>query len=640
MLANVHARGATREAWIEAVVAFLAEEGFTRVEDVASTDPSLRRIRLYASGGWVGLADDPEADMPWGEHLSKVLGVPVVAMSGECDHVFFSEVKLYEDGAELQASSVPEDAVLEDDGTHRIRPTFLASLVPAAKRKLEAGIVVNELGGEENMLAVGEALGIPRPCVSPYDEQSGDVVLVFRDDHADEEERDPLAGLRKALMKSFGAELEALAVRRATPALSGGSSSRESSIVGRTYRIRTTFEYDGPAAAKGLVVELSGDLELFDPPELEVVLEVAGARPFVAKAKKLSGRRRYTFSKLEIDGPTTVIVSAPSHLRKEGQGTLTIRASTVDPPDLTDTNTIELEIEPKPHVPIVPSFARGAGDVTHYVQAYGKRDLAVGWIAFDGKWSKVKAVAQRIAARVAETILEVTDAKAMSARVLQNGKYLTFRAVRIENKPAAGSPWARIQKALAAGADVELYTGEPFTAPRVEICHRPTGSNFGFPSVARTDRSCPTIVLAWSVPRPASPAGAKALAELGRWALEEAGATAGNLGGHATAQGVELQGAFHEVPYDTLAQTREGAVTTGWLRTHARTPGWAVLLPKLAGKKLAKTVPARVKRTKLAEGVLVTSTAKDMFTYEAKASAAMERYLLPAFGTRDDLPPR
>jgi len=106
-------------------------------------------------------------------------------MDGECDHAFYSNVALFRDGTETARNDVPEDAVHGEDGRHRITPTFLASIVPDAAPAIEAGIVVNRLGGEENVVAVGRVLGIARPLVREWrmdDEpvDPGEVVLRFR----------------------------------------------------------------------------------------------------------------------------------------------------------------------------------------------------------------------------------------------------------------------------------------------------------------------------------------------------------------------------------------------------------------------------------------------------------------------------
>lgn len=188
MPAVFHLRGVSRERVIAAVEQQLRSEGFEVARDDGDEDssaPRLREVVVRSEGAWIGVADDPHASTAWGERFSKGLGVDVLRMDGECDHAFYSNVALFRDGTETARNDVPEDAVHGEDGRHRITPTFLASIVPDAAPAIEAGIVVNRLGGQENVVAVGKVLGIARPLVREWrmhDEPAdpGEVVLRFR----------------------------------------------------------------------------------------------------------------------------------------------------------------------------------------------------------------------------------------------------------------------------------------------------------------------------------------------------------------------------------------------------------------------------------------------------------------------------
>jgi hypothetical protein len=79
-----------------------------------------------------------------------------------------------------------------------IRPVGLARIAPEAKAALQAGILVHELGGERNVVAIGRALGIAAAMPDAYDVPQGATRLTFRFEkrpqHVDylPSERDPL----------------------------------------------------------------------------------------------------------------------------------------------------------------------------------------------------------------------------------------------------------------------------------------------------------------------------------------------------------------------------------------------------------------------------------------------------------------
>jgi hypothetical protein len=155
-------------------------------------------------------------------------------------------------------------------------------------------------------------LGIPRPCLSPYDLDGGDVVLAFRfDGPAPAPGDEAMPAELRAMMERFGASGEAdpgllggasiegmlgelfksmrvspsitrmMGGASAVPTLWGGSSSREEESVGRTYRLATSFEYGGPSPATGLVVDLGG---------VEYISSV-GLRVLMLAAKEMRARK-------------------------------------------------------------------------------------------------------------------------------------------------------------------------------------------------------------------------------------------------------------------------------------------------------------------------------------------------------------
>lgn len=82
---SVHLRGVDAEDAIAAIEQRLEHEGFELLdgEDAPPDDgPDLRRITVYEdeATGWVGIADDPQAQTNWGELLAYALEVPVFTL--------------------------------------------------------------------------------------------------------------------------------------------------------------------------------------------------------------------------------------------------------------------------------------------------------------------------------------------------------------------------------------------------------------------------------------------------------------------------------------------------------------------------------------------------------------------------------
>jgi hypothetical protein len=120
----------------------------------------------------------------------------------------------------------------------------------------------------------------------------------------------------------------------------------------------------------------------------------------------------------------------------------------------------------------------------------------------------------------------------------------------------------------------------------------------------------PAVWLAWWCPRPESDAGLRALARLGERTLALAEKVPSNVGGLVSAQGECIRGMF-DTDFDRIAGLH-GTNDVSWLKTHARGPGWRVLLP-----------PG------LRDERLVKSEAPDPFAYSSEHAEVMERLILP-----------
>ena len=742
MVVVYHLRNIGGDRVREAIEQQLRSEGFVvaTAEDLAEDEsvPSWRRSRrkeireisLYEQNGWVGIADDNHASTAWGPRLSRGFEVPVVKLAGECDHAFYSEAILFENGLESATSNVPTDAVLEEDGRHRIRPTFLTVLAPEARQALERGVVVRELGGEENIQAVGAALGIPRPLVREHGKPAeGEITLIYKYAGggaaagasfgiagAIETESDPL-GVRKAFA-ALGMEMPELAAGDPMAALLAGMAMKMSSAVrkvidtdeddgsgwtvvssesrvsedegnvvsllvnggGSNVGARLGFEADvslqfGKAdVVDGVIVELSGPgLLLLDVETLEVY------RPFAPEEQRLSAKAEregeslvFRFPDARLDrredeevtsaskpppaaeslrqnmrtsvwdmmgvDASSIKIGAYAPARRAGEGELRIAVRTIEPPSLR-VERITLSVREPLRVPVLPAWAKSPNEPD--LASYAARDALVGWLAFEGAWSDVTAAAEGIVSAIAKVALASTSGKAAKAKGFgvrvrlcgRQGEELTFEA------PVAPSDsdrsWTKVRAELARGADVTFSL--PWEREKqhasITLVHQPRGSNYRDDDDADGDDLGPPVVITFMVPRPDSEAAREELGKIARGVLERAGASAGSLGGFAIA------GPVYPMSDGTAFEQMLGVCGGDdkmWVRSHVRTPGWAVLAPEHA--TLAKGKPGpHVELTRLAHATLLTATTRDPFAMTDDHLEAIERFVMPALGSQAEL---
>jgi hypothetical protein len=751
-----HLRNVARDRVREAIDQQLRSEGFVvaTTEDLAVDEnvPSwsrrprkeIREITLYEENGWVGIADDQHASTAWGARLSRGFEVPVVKLTGECDHAFYSEAILFENGEQTAQNRVPADAMLDEEGRHRVRPTFLTALVPESREVLESGVVVRELGGEENIEAVGAALGIPRPLVRRWEPADPDLTVVYKYAGRDaatgapfgiegelESEADPLGARKQLAALALGLELtddlaaDPLAALLAgvvtkmsgvtRNAIIGGDSEdfeleddgEDASIDGWTVvscksrvsegegnaisvlvngggtRIgaRVGFEADvslgfGEAdVVHGVIVELSGpglavlDVETLDAyrpfsdaaevrlsakaeregdalifrfPELhlerpdEEPALPASKRPPPAEALR-QNMQRSVRDMMGVD-PSSIKIGAYAPAKRTGEGELRIAVRTLEPPSLS-VEYVTLAVREPIRIPALPAWV--APDEQH-LETYAARDALVGWMAWDGTWSDVAALAETIVADIAKVALasasgKAAKAKGFEARVRRRGgEELTFKA------PVAPSgtdrTWKKIRTELARGADVTI------SLPRergrehasISLVHQPHGSNYSDDmAMDRGDLGLPPVILTFMVPRPETETARKDLGEITRRVLARAGESAASLGGFAIAgprypmtNGTAFEEMLGLHPHDTDDRN--------WVRFHVRTPGWAVLAPKQAALPERKPGP-RVEVTRLAHATLITATTEDPFAMAVEDLEAVERFVMPALGSEAEI---
>lgn len=733
-----HLRNIGRDRVRQAIEQQLRSEGFVVATEESAPRKEIREVTFYEENGWIGIADDAHASTAWGPRLSRGFEVPVVKLTGECDHAFYSEAILFENGEQSATNTVPADAVLEDDGRHRIRPTFLTLLAPEAQDALERGVVVRELGGEENIQAVGAALGIPRPLVRGWGEPAeGEITLIYkyagRDASAGaafgiggeiESEVDPL-GVRKTFA-ALGMDVPELVAGDPLAALLAGVAKTMSSVVARgdvdddeddgsgwtvvssearesedededegnvasllvngggsRIGARVGFEADvslqfGEAdVVDGVIVELSGPgLALLDLQTMEAY------RPFSESAEdRLSATAEregeslvFRFPTVRLDRrepedvpPASEPPNAAEALRQKmrtsvwdmmgvdassikigayvpaqraGEGELRIAVRTLEPPSLS-VERITIAVGAPLRMPALPAWVQPNDSD---LGTYATRDALAGWMAWDRAWSDVAALVEGTVSDIASVALASRTGKAAKAKGFEvrvrrrgrEGEELTFKA------PVAPSDtdrtWKKVRAELARGADVtfSLPWERETQHASLTLVHQPRGSNYQDDDDTDDDGVGPPVVVSFMVPRPESEAAREELGKIARGVLERAGASAGSLGGFAIAG--PLSPMSNGTAFEQMLglHSGDGGGDKNWVRSHVRTPGWAVLAPKQA--TLAKGKPGpRVELTRLAHATLVTATTKDPFAMADDDLEAIERFVMPALGSEAEV---
>lgn len=661
MITTVHVKGAALEDVAALVEAQLAGEGYEvgEAEEPASVlDTSVREIVLAAQGAFVSVLDHPYADTAWGELLSAGLGLPVLTLSGECDHAFFSDATIHVDGEVAGESKVPADAVLGDDGRHRITPTFLAAITPEAAGALAAGVVVSELGGEENLVTLGELLGIPRPLVrSLWDGSVGpdDRRIVFRR-VAGAAARPALdlaslfAGLTAKLGEEDQAQLAAMMAyepsaeeQAALPrlfvqpgAMQDLFAGTEDGWIGVDVSLSSllpsaeglTIELEGPGLD---LLGLGGEAEVGDA-RFPIVdrrislpgVTLASSRP--AGRGLLAGAMNVGF----VDERARTYVRIPAALRGPGAGAISFTVRTTVPDDVVETATLDLAIGSRPRRPVLP--AGGHERHVRDLERYASHDAILGWVAFGAPWadlaSRVTPMLHDLAMvlrRVAP--MPLTDVNVMTA----SQESLAFPdALR---RPEV---WAKVEAELMRGArvSVDAWDDSGMCNPderidvTLELAHHKDGAHPGWPArdVAGDPIDLPRVVLAWSITTPRSAEHRALVAEVSRSVVLNAGHVPGNLGGFVQT-GEMGGGTTGSTPYEDMVGERRPQQAR--LERHVRTPAWCVLVPRAAAEKLGEARSPRLRTMRTTHGLFAWATATDPIAWTDDDREAMERFLLP-----------
>lgn len=662
MITTVHVKGAALEDVAALVEAQLAGEGYEVGEGGEPTsvlDTSVREIVLAVQGGFVSVLDHPYADTAWGELLSAGLGLPALTLTGECDHAFFSDATIHVDGEVSGESKVPADAVLGDDGRHRITPTFLSAITPEAASALAAGVVVSALGGEENLVTLGELLGIPRPLVrSPWDGSTGpdDRRLVFRR-AAGAPVRPALdlgslfAGLTASLDEDARAQLAALMTYE--PSAEEHAGLPRLFVQPRAMQDLFAGTADGwigvdvslsslLSSAEGLTIELEG-------PGLDLLVlgseaEVGDARfPIVDRRISLPGVT-LTASPPAGRGPLAGAVNVgfvderartyvriPAALRGPGRGAIAFTVRTTVPDDVVETASLDLAITSRPRRPVLPTGGRERH--VRDLERYASHDAILGWVAFGAPWSD-------LASRVTPMLHDLaTVLRRVAPMLLTDVNVMTASQESLTFPDALRRPevWAKVEAELMRGArvSVDAWDDRRMCDPdeqidvTLELAHHKDGAHPGWPArdSAGDPIDLPRVVVAWSITTPRSVEHRALVAEVSRSVVLNAGHVPGNLGGFV--QTGEMGGGTHgSTPYEDMLGGRRLQQTH--LEGHVRTPAWCVLAPRAAAAKLGEPGSPRLRAMRTTHGLFAWATETDPVAWTDDDREAMERFLLPA----------
>jgi hypothetical protein len=265
-------------------------------------------------------------------------------------------------------------------------------------------------------------------------------------------------------------------------------------------------------------------------------------------------------------------------------------------------------------LPVLPPRPAGAPAATARepaAAAYRGRGHAVGAIAFGAE-----AELETVSALASALVRAFCPPHGLRVRA--------SRGARTEILPARFSSTASIRAAqLARGGSVELTAGD-FDDPLPRL---PLFWVTSDPAAPARDRV--PLEIGFSIARPGAERSERAIAHAMSTMIEAAADVEGCLSAIVTAQDAPLTLAAGELPYEALAGTAPRARDATWLRSHVRSPGWQILVPRAAVRLLSRP-PDALTLERVASGLLVKIDTATPFACGPRAD--VERWLLPVLG--------
>lgn len=271
----------------------------------------------------------------------------------------------------------------------------------------------------------------------------------------------------------------------------------------------------------------------------------------------------------------------------------------------------------KREVPLVPEGRRRLTGFEPELTAYQGRRHAVGALAFDAR-ANLETVAEHLSAF-------------LQAFCPAGG--LGVRAARGDRREVLAARFTRTStvsaRQLARGGTLEL--SEHSFDPLMGRCISPL---FWIASRGEAegdeDDEVPSLRFGLALDRPGADAPERAISDALRTLFEACVELEGCISAVLTAQGPANSLGAPALAYETVAGTEKAGMRTGWLRTHVRSPGWLVLVPRDAARRVAKNVPAEVSVERVRGGLLARFDAPTPFAM--KSLEPMERWLAPLLG--------
>ena len=657
--AAVHVRG-KREADVRAaVVEALEEQGLTLTEEEAD-ETRTRRVLLFESDGWVTVADedmdlDEDALAEWGSRLSESLHAHVVGVQ-----VFHSDVAAltyHHGGGEIGRTAVPGEHPADEDGHVRVSGAFLAPLAPR-RAAAEWVVLADTTFPEEPVLRLARLAGVPHPGAGARylwnDAQLTATRLLFLREEESEEEAEEASGAPQLELHvhAEAEETEGVSIENA-------GSFTLAAVAGVPLRA-LEVELGGDALALLQIDSIRGWNPRANDRRWEIRPDADGRRlrarfpdaevrfvpqPSIDMTAGAAAMRRWS-QMLEEQSRGQFMGSITGRAAKAGRGTLTVRVRALDGSVESEAVEIALVVKPAPRRPLLPPIVERPNERREHrdaraLEAYGGSTNAFGWIAFDDTFAHVEPWLMRAADEALRMLLASMGAETLAPEILSAGTHPRVRVKYGKKGDLRAASWKPVWDHLRREAQVTFIAPDSHAGiGNVIVAHEPDGKTIFDAGTRATlaarygaDRVVP-ISLCWSFPQPANAETRERLASWMDGIVREAVDMERCVGALVAPNGEGVRDAQGSVPWEQLAGLQ--GEMNDWVATHARAPGWRVLVPRPAAGRVPAPGPgAHVER--VAAGVLVSSTADSPFAMDGDAREAVERLALPCTGTEEVL---
>jgi hypothetical protein len=666
----VHARGVSAAELAAGVTRALCAEGFTLLgED--GTAALERRVLIFASHGWGTVADedhelDPELGDRWAQGMSRHHDTTVLAIS--VFHSDMARLSAWKSGEQLGAFQIPDDRKVDRKRAHKIVDTrFLAPLAePALRAELEAGLIADRTLPEETTLEAARLLGVPNPGAGARHlwERPPAGAIKLRFGRPAEEEEDGDNGTQPQ-EQSAGMPgdpdgdivlrvQEAAELCAGTPLFELITVHAEAVAGARINGI--VVELSGPGLALLSVTELAGwnatqdtEINVVKPEVRPGVLcaafprnHIAPSSPPVMRGMSAADLRAWREA-LQAQAANAFYFHLRGHASQQGSGALHIRLLNMDGAPLeAQPATIALRVTRAPRMPILPSVPpeESPHDARNRVlaaQALDGNDWVQGWIGMDAPWDHVREWALDAASRLANhAALEGP----LDVQLTTDGTHPPVRKTfEAGDHLARTRGFASLRKFLNDEASVVIgrtAQAEP-DATEVMLQHQPRGTTL-LDRATRADlarnanRALPRNVpveITFSFRR----GDGTTISQLVEQLFREAADLPVLVGAFVTA--VHTVTGDNNFAFEELAQSCRSTDTVEVLSRRVRAPGWMVFAPTGA-VQLLNEAPG-IERTSHPAGVLLRSRATTPFTMTDDDKSAMERLVLRALPTREEI---